>query len=118
MNNITLSELSVEYIIKLCKKIKTNCSNNMQSIEMADGIALYVRTHGRISHKQAEWVCRNADYWKMKRPSELASIVIKSKSAKQSSTSESECQSSDDILLQVLRRVKRAEKILEKRLPL
>ena len=117
MSTITLSEQSVGYIVKLCKKFEMNNPANSRSIEMADGIAHYVKTHSYISQKQAEWLCRNADYWKSKRPTELKDIVITGKKQRQPND-EAFSQHAEDILMELMRRVKRIEKILETRLPL
>src|ERR1019366_5219707 len=108
MNSILLSEQSVSCVVKICAKIEKHCASNPQSVEMAIGISDYVQNNGHISQKQAVWICRNADYWKMKRPSELANVVVpNNKKTQQFDAAEVLSQQPNDISLQVLRSVKR-----------
>ena len=74
---------------------------------MAKGIADYVTLNGRISYKQAQWLCQNADYWKQRRPKELMDIVLPS------SNKHSVGEVENPVLLEILRRVKRIEKQLK-----
>jgi hypothetical protein len=120
MNSILLSEQSVSCVVKICTTIEKNCASNPQSVEMAIGIADYVQNNGHVSQKQAVWICRNADYWKMKRPPELTKVVVSNnKKTQQLDAAEvlsQQQQQPNDISLQVLRSVKRIEKLLNERL--
>lgn len=78
---------------------------------MADGIASYVEDKGYLSEKQAQWVCQNADYWKMKRPSELAAIVVGPKEKQQDTAGDDI--SSKDGAGQLMRLLKRMERKLD-----
>jgi hypothetical protein len=78
MSTIMLSRKAVDRIAKLCSKVKFNNPHNEHTIEMADGIAVFVQLHRYVSYEQAVWLCRNFDHWNVKRPRELANIVVTS----------------------------------------
>jgi hypothetical protein len=106
--HIKLSEKTIEYIAILCKKIRIKNPDNAQSVKMAVGIADYVETYGQIAVKQAEWVCRNADFWGMKRPTELADIVVTYKSKQENTATEQNA--SEDRTSEIVRMLKRIER--------
>lgn len=73
---------------------------------MAEGIAEYVEKYSCVSEKQAAWICRNAGYWKLKRPVELANVLIEN--APKSSAANHVL--SDDVTKEILRCLRRIEK--------
>ena len=76
---ISLSNNSIDVIIAICETVKTRNGENEISVNMAKGIGDYVTTNGQVSEKQALWIARNADYWKIPRPRELNDINGKAK---------------------------------------
>ena len=78
-------------------------------------VGLYFQLDERKGSGQ--WLCRNADYWKLKRPPELAKVVVSNnKKSQQLDAAEVLSQQPNDISLQVLGSVKRIEKLLNERL--
>jgi hypothetical protein len=96
-NCIELCEKSILQVIAICDKVRHNLPNNQKSVDMAEGIAGYVEEKGFVSDKQAVWICRNAGYWKMKRPAELVNSAANHVL-------------SDDVAKEILRRLRRIEK--------
>ena len=73
---IQLSEESVRDLIDLCQVVQKRNAKNEISVNMAKGISEYLGTYGMVSEAQAVWLARNADFYKIKRPAELAEIVV------------------------------------------
>ena len=73
-NYISLSNNSIDAVRGICQAVKTRNSENEISVTMANGIADFVATNGQVSEKQALWIARNADFWKIARPDELTDI--------------------------------------------
>lgn len=73
---IELSEESVRDLIDLCQVVQKKNSKNEISVNMAKGISEYIDAFGMVSEAQALWLARNADFYKIKRPPELAGIVV------------------------------------------
>lgn len=71
-----LSKTSIKALRAICKTVAEKCSSNSMSTEMAKGIATAVSEYGSITERQAVWICRNADYWHLDRPDELADVKV------------------------------------------
>ena len=80
-NFIDLSEESIQEALDICRKVEIRNAKNETSVRMAHGIAEYLTAHGFLSRKQAEWLARNADYYRHPRPNELADIVLPTKTS-------------------------------------
>src|SRR5690242_16996325 len=76
---ITLSSQSVDLAVTICETVKHKNAKNATSVNMADGISAYVERNGFATPKQAVWLCRNADYWKISRPREMMNVIVKGK---------------------------------------
>ena len=76
---ISLSNNSIDAVMAICETVKTRNSENEISVNMAKGISEFAITNGLVSEKQALWIARNADYWKIPRPKELKDINGKAK---------------------------------------
>lgn len=72
--NVSLSQSSIKAIVELCGIVERNNPNNERSVNMARGIADYVRAKGFLSPKQAGWVRQNAKFWNFEQPQELAAV--------------------------------------------
>jgi len=73
---IQLSKASIKAVCEICRIVTDKCSKNQKSVEMAHGIADFVKEHGVVSEKQAIWICRNTGYWRLDRPSELEDVRV------------------------------------------
>jgi hypothetical protein len=80
-DHIDLCDASISEVSDICDTVKTRNSQNEISVNMAKGIADFVETNGYVSEKQACWIVRNADYWKISRPFELKDVVWDTKVA-------------------------------------
>jgi len=73
---IPLSRASVQQVQVLCQTILEKNSRNEISVNMAKGISDFVGKNGYVSERQAQWLCNNADFWKIDRPVELREFDI------------------------------------------
>src|ERR1700676_1789109 len=76
---ITLSKPTVEFVIEACETVQQRNPKNEISVSMCNGLAERVAEHGNLSEKQAIWLCRNLDFWKLARPSKLKGVVVPSR---------------------------------------
>lgn len=72
---ISLSPASIQQVIAICNHAAVH--SKPEFVDMAVGIGDWVKSKGYLCEKQAMQVCRNADFSKMKRPPELANLVVK-----------------------------------------
>ena len=120
---IQLSDESIEEIVSLCELIRRKNPRNEISVNMAKGIAEYASHQGLVTHRQAMWLCRNADHWKITRPTVLADVTVehvvspKTPAAEEVATSRAvSSQASNDLVDRLTERLERIEKLLEERL--
>lgn len=109
MSKIELSEKSIKRVMKICETVRSKAPN---FAEMAESISRYAQEKGQLSEKQAAWICQNAFYWKLKRPSEMAHV----KWGAQASSDSGGIQFTDGptaTLKEILRRLSRIETLLK-----
>lgn len=109
MSKIELSEKSIKRIIKICETVR---GKRPEFADMAEGILKYAQEKAFLSEKQAAWVCQNASYWKLKRPSEMAHVKWGSQSSSDSGGIHSE-EGPASTLKEILRRLYRIESMLK-----
>lgn len=107
-NSITLTPASIAEVQKLCETIRLKNPKNEISVNMSKGISDFVQEYGFVSDKQAQWLCRNADFWKLQRPAELSDLVMEN-GRKGASPSVS----SANLLIQIVEHLKQAVTLLE-----
>jgi len=103
-DRISLSERSVQGVVSLCKRIRRKSSDNHRSAKMAGGIEVFASMRGYISRKQAAWLKRSAEYWRLPFPVELHEINLGADGRAEMLKSSSGSICIDD-LLSVLRRM-------------
>lgn len=79
--SINLSDRSIAELQDLCRVVAHRNPKNEISVNMSKGIAEYIALHKSVTEPQAQWLSRNADYYKIPRPAELANLIIQKKTA-------------------------------------
>ena len=113
---IQLSDPSIQDLISLCQTIERKNAKNEISVNMAKGIADYLGANGTVTARQAIWLARNADFHKIKRPAELADVVVekKEKNSPAPPAASPEPIVQDDFPSKVIGSLHRIEKLLER----
>src|SRR5689334_7701026 len=75
-NTIQLSDQTINELTSLCQIVLRKNPTNEISANMATGISHYMTTNRVVTEKQAHWLARNLDFYKIERPVELAHITI------------------------------------------
>jgi hypothetical protein len=117
ITDISLSDASIKVVVALCKTIKLKNSNNVISVDMAEGISEYVEIKRLVSKKQAQWLCRNAKFWKAKLPTELLHFELDQVPSAKPIAIMPQNRPSEEICRKMIRCLKRIERLLESRLP-
>jgi len=112
MSKIVLSEKSIKRVIKICETVRSKVP---KFAEMAEGISKYAQEKSYLSERQAAWVCQNASYWKLKRPSEMVHVKWGTHSASLNDRIHLH-QGPASTLNEILRRLSRIENILKRSL--
>ena len=76
MKTITLSDQAIQQLSDLCRLVERRNPKNEISINMAKGICQYMNDHQVVTEAQAKWLARNADFYRITRPPELADLEI------------------------------------------
>jgi len=63
--------------IAICEKVKQSNPTDGKWYRMGDNIIGYIK-QGQLHFKQANWLCKNADYHDLERPEELLDFKVQS----------------------------------------
>ena len=114
---IQFTESSIQDVLTICETIRRKNPKNEISVTMSKGIADFVEQNGFVTPRQAAWLCRNADYWNIKRPGQLAEVELEPRSKPAAvETPHVTDQAAKDVANRLVASIERIEKLLEARL--